>query len=243
MNPLAICLLALVGIVIISHPSVAQQPSSPVLPPPPPRAAWEISYKNEQSRKPAPQSQSALIVPSQTTAEIKSCDYTLDGELGKSVTRYNDGKSVTVYTMGSVGVGENPQDPKDLVITDFSSPWMAQGEFRKRYPGLDWVRPGIYKGVVEYRGAPCHYFVEGNAPQEASVAAPVEALVNPQAIHEQGRQAWFGMDGRPVAYMDRSSTATFTFKPEDSVPSIEVPERFFSVAQRYLDSLTPQLNH
>ena len=48
------------------------------------------------------------------------------------------------------------------------------------------------------------------------------------------------MDGRPLAYKDRNITATFTHKPADSVPPVEVPERFLAKAKRYLDSLAPK---
>jgi hypothetical protein len=235
------CLPVIAGMLSLCHPAAAQQPSPPTLPPPPSRAAWEVSYKkNAPPRKPSKKDQ-AELVPQNVPAEIKSRDYTVNGELGRAVTRYSDGKSVTMYAIDQLVAFENPQDTNDIVIASFSALWIAQEEFRKQYPGLDWVVPSLYKGKVEINGTSYHYFAEEEAAPAAPApgAATSETPTAPQPISPTGRQAWFGMDGRPASYKDRIGTATFTFKSADEIPSIEVPQRFRAVIQRYMDSLAP----
>jgi hypothetical protein len=50
---------------------------------------------------------------------------------------------------------------------------------------------------------------------------------------------WISADGRPLAAKLGTGTATYTHKPADEVPVIEVPDRFRAKALRYIESLSP----
>jgi len=229
----AYCLTLAAGMLATSPSANAQTAPAPQLPPPPSHGEWVINYKRETARNPDPKSEDGLLDPSQVTGRIEKRDYTVNGELGRCITHYSDGKTVAMYIVGRIGVEENPQDPTDLILDNFSFPLMDAEEFLKHYPGLEWVRPELYKGTVSFHDIPCHFFAEEASPLPEISATP---LLNPPSDPACGRQAWFGMDGRPLAYKDRDLTATFTFKAPDAVSSILLPERFRAKFQRYFEA-------
>jgi hypothetical protein len=233
--------LQLAAAALFALPAAAQTPPAPpALRPPPERGAWTVSYK---SVKPARQPDRAspddvMVDASAATAEVKRRDFTVNGQIAKCVTHYTDGKTVTAYVFGLLGVMENPGDPKDLVVSDFSSPWMAGGDFRTRYPGLEWVRPQHYKGTAMLGKVLCHYFAEGKAPPPAP-GKDQDIMPDPEDFAIGGREAWLTADGRPLQSKDASATSTYSFKPADADAAIEVPERFKNKARRYIKALSP----
>ncbi len=152
----------------------------------------------------------------------------VSGPIGKCVTHYGDGRTATAYIIDSIGVEENSRNPQDLIINDFSSP--GRTEFLKSYPALTWVRAKHYRGVVEFQGVPCHYFFEGNVT-ETEIPGSESSL---------GREAWFGMDLRPVACKERDLLAMFVFRSSDFPVSLEIPEQVRAKVRHYLASLAPQ---
>jgi len=249
MNKSLFILLLLSAALLPAAPSLAQKstsaPNAPKLRPPPARSAWVVTYKSDKPKeRPAAPSQSgdgimvgeAAFVAS---AEVTRRQYTIDGKLAKSVTRYSDGKTITGYIIDMFGIRERTDDPDDLVLDDLASPYFAASDFRTHFPGLQWVRPEYYKGVVEIENVPYHYFAEGLAP--AAATAPGSEFDPPDFFNSagaQGREAWITGNGLPHQSREGQITATYTFKPADEIEPIKVPEKFLAVARAFFDSLS-----
>jgi hypothetical protein len=238
----------LAAAVLLVLPAAAQTPPAPpALRPPPERGAWTISYKNDkpkQSAAPPARSGDAFMVNPAAfapAAEVKSRQYTINGKLAKSLTLFSDGKTLTVYIVGMFGIRERAEDPKDLVLDHLSSPFFAGSDFRTHFPGLEWVRPEKYKGVVKLGDLRCHYFAEGAPPAQPLSNMSVFSVPNRSNLSGTGgREAWFTEDGFPRQTKEGSLTATYTFKSADDVGPIDVPERFIAEARRYIESLSPK---
>lgn len=238
----------------------AMSQQAPAIPAPAPQSAWVVSYKSDKKpdQKATADPASGLVAVVTTPWEMESQKFTLNGKFARSVTRYTDGKTVTAYALGGIGVQENAMETTDLVVSNFSSPWMAQDDFRRSYPGLAWILPAHYKGIVDYKGTLCHYFAEDVAPPIPPVKADENlaltdkekadlymkqgsTMLNPTKMFKEGGEAWIAVaDMRPVATKTGELTATFSHTPTDSVETITVPERFLAKAQAYLDSLNPE---
>jgi len=235
--------LFLVPTLLIPAGSAGQTNKPPELKPPPERAAWTVRYKDEkEAQKPAEASDDMLADPAGDAPQIRKIEYAINGKVGRRVTYYSNRTTKTAFVLDSLGVQEHSQDPKYLVINDLTLPWMAREDFRRRYPGLEWVKPQFYRGVVTLDEISCHHFVEPPPPQPPppSEGAENEMLVSDVEIWTGGRMAWIGLDGRPLAAKEGTITSTFVFKPADEVPVIEIPERFRAKVLRYLESLSPQ---
>lgn len=221
------------------------QSKPPALKPPPERGAWTVQYKNEkkpEKPKPPAANNDVMVDPSTSASarEIQKIEFATNGKVARSVTYYSDRTAITAFVLDSIGVEENPANPKDIVISDFTSPWMAGGDFLRRYPGLEWVKAQFYRGVVKLDEIPCHYFVEGEAAPAPPKAADHVMPVDPSEMRVGGREAWITADGRPLAAKNGNVTTTYTFKPADEVPVIEIPERFGAKVQRYMEGLAPK---
>ena len=223
----------------------APAPNPPKLRPPPARSAWAISYKSDkpQDRPAAPTTSGDGMMVKEATfvapAEVTRRQYTIDGKLGKSVTRYSDGKTITGYIIDMIGIRERTDDPDDLVLDQLSSPYFASHDFRTHFPGLQWVRPEYYKGVAEIENVPYHYFAEG-PPSTAATATKSEfdAPNLSDFSGGQGREAWITAEGFPRQTKEGHVTATYTFKPADEIDPIKVPEKFLAVVRALFDSLS-----
>jgi hypothetical protein len=243
MNRRLFTALPLAAACLLPAEAAAQTGPPPALKPPPERAAWTVRYKTEKEKekpKPAAATDDVMVDISSAAPEIRKVEYATNGKVGRRVTYFSDRTTITAFVLDSIGVHENPADPKDIVISDFSSPWMAGGDFLRRYPGLEWVKPQFYRGVVKLDEIPCHHFVEGEAPPASPSGADDVMPVDPSALSVGGREAWITGDGRPLAAKNGNVTTTFTFKPADEVPVIEIPERFRAKAQRYFESFAPK---
>jgi len=259
MKSLSVFSLPFALLTLVSAGSAMSQ-QAPAIAAPAPQSAWVVSYKSDKQpeKKAAADPTSGMVASSGNSWELKSREYTLNGKVARSVTRYTDGKTVTAFALSGIGVQENPTDTTDLIVDNFSSPWMVQGDFRRSYPGLAWILPAYYKGIVDYKGTLCHYFAEDVAPPaptvnaDVAVAAKVDikpnldmsknsGMANPTKMSKGGGEAWIAVaDMRPVATKTGELTATFSHTPTDSVETITVPERFLAKAQAYLDSLNPE---
>ena len=225
---------------------VASNP--PKLRPPPTRGAWVISYKSDKPEKasaPSMESGNGMMVSAAAFApseEVTSRQYTVDGKLAKSVTRYSGGKTVTGYIIDMVGVRERADDPDDLVLDQLSSSYFAGSDFRTHFPGLEWVRPEHYKGVVELEKVRYHYFAEGSPPPAA--ASSVKSIFDRPDLSDfsggAGREALLTDEGWPRQTKEGGVIATYTFKSADAIEPISVPEKFHAVVQAFFDSLSPK---
>jgi hypothetical protein len=243
MNRRLFTALPLAAACLLPAEAAAQTGPPPALKPPPERGAWTVRYKTEKEKekpKPAAATDDVMVDVSAAAPEIRKVEYVTNGKVARRVTYYSDRTTITAFILDSLGVEENPANPKQLVIGDFNSPWMAGGDFLRRYPGLEWVKPQFYRGVVKLDEIPCHHFVEGEArpapPSDADDVMPVD----PSEMRLGGREAWITADGRPLATKHGNVSTTFTFKPADEVPVIEIPERFRAKVQRYLEALAPK---
>ncbi|MCX6970670.1 MAG: hypothetical protein NTV93_11060 [Verrucomicrobia bacterium] len=251
MNKNLLITLLLIPACLLPAGAVAQTSQVPPKPPklqsPPKRGAWVITYKNDKPKQsPAPPARSGdgmMVNPAAfaPAAEVKSRQYTVDGKLAKSVTLYSDGKTITGYIIDMIGVRERTDDPKDLVLDHLSSPYLAGADFRTHFPGLEWVRPENYKGVVEIGEVRYHYFAEGPAPSAPPSTTSVFSAPDFSSLPGAGgREAWITEDGFPRQTRDGSVTATYAFKPADAIGTIDVPESFRAAVQAFLDSLSPK---
>ncbi len=234
--------------------SISLAQTAPTLASPPARSAWVVKYKYDSpAQKKAPATfVNGMSAPMATLSQVKSREFTINDKIARSVTRYDDGKTVTAYILGGIGVRENPLETTDLIVDQLSSALMAQSDFRRSYPGLEWVLPSHYKGIVEYKGNPCHYFQKVPTPSPADKIAKQEsedinsimssdrAMSDPTLFSQGEGEAWIAADGRPVAAKVGAVTSTFTHAATEAVETITPPERFVAKAQAYFDSLNPR---
>ena len=211
---------------------------------PPARGAWTITYQNEKEKeisKPPTEAEGGMVNLASVAPKIKKCDYTSNGNIGRCVTVFSNGTTVTAFVLGSIGVLENPSNPKDLVVSDFTSPWMAGGDFLRSYTGIEWVRPQFYRGVVKLGDTLCHLFVEDPPPPPPAPSTNAAgAMADPSIlIRVGGRKAWIADDGRPLATKIGTVTATYSHKSADAVPDIQIPDQIRAKARAYLNSMAP----
>lgn len=238
--------LVLVATLAACSAHAQQKSAAPTLASPPTKGSWTITYKDktekdktEKKPKPLAASESMNVLESQTSAKVTKQVFSVDGERAKCVTHYSDGKTVSAIIFGSLGIIENPDDPGDLYVENYSVDYFSGGNFRNRFIGLEWVRPESYKGTVELDDVICHYFKEtGNSAASLggtrSVTAPQNAYIN------GGREAWLLGNGLPVQVKDRGILQKYTFRPPGEVAAIDVPPRFLEKARRYLASMNPK---
>lgn len=217
--------------------------SPPALRPPPNPGVWTIHYKVEKAQqKNESEAESDTVGgdPVSRTPKIKQIEFAINGKIARSIATYTDGTTRTAFVFDSIGVQENPADPKDLVINDLSSPWMAGGDFLRRYPGLEWIKPKFYRGVVKLGETDCHYFAEDAPPPPPPTSGDAQDLMIPSAdLFLGNRQAWISNDGHPLATKIGTETATYTYLPANEVPVIQIPEAFRAKATEFLNSLAP----
>jgi len=243
MNRSLLTALLLAAACLAPAGGAAQTGQPPTLQRPPERGAWTVRYENEKEPakpKPAASTDDVMADPAAAAPEIRKVEYTTNGKVGRRVTYYSDRTTITAFILDSIGVEQNPASPKQIVVSDSAGMSFAGGDFRRRYPGLEWVKPQFYRGVVTLDEIPCHHFAEGEPPPAPPPDADDVMVVDPSETRSRGREAWIAGDGRPLAAKDGNVTTTFTFKAADEVPDIEVPERFRAKVLRYLESLSPQ---
>lgn len=239
-------LIALLLLPVVSSAQTSQPaPQPPALRPPANPSAWTVQYKSEADKKPkqtADAEDGAAIESAETapaTPKIKKVEFVINGKIGRSIATYSDGTTRTAFVFGSLGVEENPSDPKDLVINDFSSPQMVGGDFMRRYPGLEWVKPKFYRGVVEFGDTQCHHFAEEVPAQSSPSSREGEMTILPSEMLVGNREAWIAKNGRPLATRQGTETASYTYLPTNEVPVINIPDRFRAKATAFVNSLAP----
>lgn len=229
----------------IGAPAQTSSPTSrpPALQPPANPSAWTVQYQDEkdessnQRREPGAEAEARSAAS--TIPKITKIEFAIKGKVARSIATYSDGTTRTSFVFDSIGVQENPGDPTDIIINDFSSPWMTGGDFLRRYPGLEWVRPKFYRGVVQLGEVACHHFAE-DAPAAPAPASDDDAMMPlPSEMLVGNREAWISMDGRPLATKQGTEIATYTYRPTGQVPTIEIPERFRAKATAFMNSLAP----
>jgi len=234
--------------------SISLAQTAPKLASPLPRSAWVVEYKYDSpTSKNVPTTVAkGMEVPAQAPAQVKSREFTLNDNVARSITRYTDGKTVTAYMLNGICVRENPLETTDLILEELSAGWMVQSNFRRSYLGVDWVTPANYKGIVEYKGAPCHYFQKvstssGSEPAQKNGSENMNIIMNsgramnePSLFDQREGEIWIAADGRPVTAKVGNVTSTFTHVRAEAVETITVPARFVAKVQAYAESLNPK---
>ncbi len=220
----------------------AQKSGPPPLSSPPARGAWTVSYDEKVPKKeePSQASETGGMSVAQDASVVTKREFSVDGEKAKCVTHYSDGRKLSAFVLGSLGIVENPDKPGDLYVENYAVAYFSTSDFRRNFVGLEWVRPASYKGVVDLDGVKCHYFHEtGDSPASAGGQAPAGPR-NSYLAATGGREAWLLGNGRPLQARDRGIVAKYTFQPPGEVAAIDIPARFQEKAQRYLDALNPK---
>lgn len=232
-------------IALLALPAGAQEAKPPALQPPPTPGGWTVRYK-DQAPKSRPQSAELgtggeMVTEAAPVATIERADYTVDGNMGKCVLHYSDGGKAMAIVVNGISVQQNPFNPDDLVISNFSTFGASGTDFTREYPGLAWILPEFYKGIVELGEMTCHYFAEGEAPPQPKRSAD-DVMLGPDDVTTPlgGREAWLDAAGRPVQTKEGTVIATYKFHPASQVGPIEIPAKFKAKFLAYMEGLRPK---
>ena len=137
-TPLLIVISLMAGNVF----SVAQEkPPAPRLPVPPARASWTIDYKYAKDNRKAGTDPEAEVEPG-FPPRPKKQEYIVTGDTALLRETYADGTKTEIYQAGSLEL-RRPNRSARILVLDLTVQPLPGQLFRKIYPGVDWVNPGI----------------------------------------------------------------------------------------------------
>lgn len=169
--------------------------------------------------------------------KVTRSEYLVTGNTGRAVTKGDDEKRVEIYMFRHQNDtllftwSKSARRVVPYLLDQYVGPEMR---FSRRYPGIDWVRPSDYRGVVEFGGRKCHYYsMAPNVPDPKVRAARADALAYDPRLATATREAWFDLDtGLPVSFRDGDSKGSYRHY-DAPAEALELPEAYAAALRYY----------
>lgn len=229
MKPLSLLLLIGLTTLIGTHSSHAQAPAPNgpkiLLTPPPGPAVWTIRYTYQKAvREIVSEKQDDLAAKSLELSDLtrpEKIRYIINNPVSSRIATIEGGTKEEAFYLGNYEFRVSPHD-KQVLTTNLDSYPSADQLFRKRFPGVDWVKPKLFVRVEEAYGEPCTYFRDGNPEKQDPKSEKMDDIID--ASKYEIREAWFSAKtGLPVAFKAGEILGTYSFEPAKDL-QVQVPQ-------------------
>jgi hypothetical protein len=221
-------LLILIGMFSLAAglPGNAQAPTGPkiLLAPPPDQAVWTIRYTYQKavaeivSEKKEDLAAKSLELSDLTRPE--KVRFTIKNPVSSRIVDIEGGTKEEAYYLGNFEFRISPRD-KEVLTSNLESYPSADQLFRKRFPGVDWVKPQLFVKVEEAHGEPCAYFRDGSPAKFDPNSEKMDDVIDNSKYAI--REAWFSVrTGLPVAFKAGGDLGRYTFEPEQNA-QVQIP--------------------
>ena len=212
---------------LISAMSVqAQAPAGPkiILAPPAGQAVWSIRYTYGKPLKEiAEEKKEDLAAKSLEMSDLTRPDkvrFVIKNPVSSRIVDVEGGAKQEAYYFGNFEFRIAPKT-QEVLMTDLDSYPSADQLFRKRFPGVDWVKPNLFVRIEDARGEPCAYFRDGNPAKLDPKSEKMDDIID--ASKYQIREAWFSVKtGLPVAFKVGDTLAKYAFEPAQDA-DVKIP--------------------
>jgi hypothetical protein len=200
-----------------SSPSNATATPKIVLAPPSGESAWTVTYKYELNREAYLNTHKADIeanlITTAALARPVKVSYVVKNPVSHRLVQFEGDLKEEGYQMMDTEFQIVPNQPGVYTVNLANYPTPEQ-LFRKKFPGVHWVKPKLFVGIVTAYGQQCAYF--RSAPISKPNADTPDTNAE-KADFDKGeytsREAWFNTQtGLPIAYKEGSTTCEYKFE-------------------------------
>ena len=196
-----------------------------LLAPPVGEMAWTIRYTYQKAiRETVAEKGEDLAARSLEMADLtrpEKVRYLIKNPISSRITDIEGGTKEEAYYMGNFEFRISPRD-KEVLTTNLDSYPSADQLFRKRFPGVDWVKPKLFVKIEEAHGEPCAYFRDGNPEKFDPNSTKVDDIIDSSKY--EIREAWFSVKtGLPVAFKAGGNLGKYKFDPVQG-GQVQVPQ-------------------
>jgi hypothetical protein len=226
MKTLPLCLFIGLFNLVSVLPGNAQAPTGPkiLLAPPPDQAVWTIRYTYQKavteivSEKKEDLASKSLELSDLTRPE--KVRFTIKNPVSSRIVDIEGGTKEEAYYLGNFEFRISPRD-KEVLTSNLDSYPSADQLFRKRFPGVDWVKPQLFVKVEEAHGESCAYFRDGNPAKHDPNSEKMDDVIDNSKYAI--REAWFSVrTGLPVAFKAGGDLGKYTFEPAQNA-QVQIP--------------------
>jgi hypothetical protein len=109
----------------------------------------------------------------------------------------------------------------------------ADMRFTRSFPGIDWVKPAMFKGKVDRDGGACLHFVQEAGTGEKAPLKKDDELAYDNRHAAQRREAWFdAATGLPVAFKDGPLEGSYRHDGPAKQP-VKLPRPYLDAVKHY----------
>jgi hypothetical protein len=233
-------LLPLVG-------ALAQDSSSPRVPTPGTEAHWTIRYTYPDT--PPAGGAGAAEESSDPMLELRAqaSDYVVTGNIARHELTLQNGTKQTIYIVEHYKLTFDAE-LKKVLITDLDrvDSELPEQLFQRQFPGLEWLKPEFYNGVVNAFGQQCLYFLyrPPEVVPESETPSDDVAKLSDQAAQRLSRslrsqEAWISLDtGLPIAYRNNGIVGRYAFQAKPS-SKVVLPSEYVAALKARLGKGRP----
>lgn len=148
--------------------------------------------------------------------------FVVQSPVSSRIVSIEGGAKEEAYYVGNFEFRLSPAS-KEVLSTNLDSYPTPDQLFRKRFPGVDWVKPSLFVRVEDAYGEPCAFFRNGNPEKVDPNKEKMDDVIDNSKYFV--REAWFSMKtGLPVAYKHGDVEAKITFEPATG-EKVQIPEK------------------
>lgn len=204
----------------------AQAPTGPkiLLAPLPDQAVWTIRYTYQKAVKEiVSEKKEDLAAESLELSDLtrpEKVRFTVKNPVSSRIVDIEGGTKEEAYYLGNFEFKISPRD-KEVMKSNLASYPNADQLFRKRFPGVDWVKPQLFVKVEETHGEPCAYFRDGSPVKYDPNSEQMDDVID--ASKYEIREAWFSIrTGLPVAFKAGGNLGKYDFEPAQNA-QVQIP--------------------
>jgi hypothetical protein len=205
-------------------------------------AKWTLTIKEGKKSRSEQKAEEeaaaeAEVAVEQTSDEdrVRKTEYEITGTTGRATTTEGQTKK-EIYlhryktNMLMLRYDEGLQRVRPYLFDQYAAPEMR---FAITYPGIDWVEPKYYKGIVKKQGQNCHHFLqEANTGSQEALNKDDELAYDPR-FTVVTREAWFSVDtGLPVGFESGNTEGVFRHEKPSTKP-IKLPKKYMDTVLYY----------
>lgn len=205
-------------------------------------AKWTLTIREEKKSRSERRAEESAAAEAEIAIEaddgrerVRKTDYELTGSTGRAVT--TEGKTKKeIYlhrhktNMLMMRYDEKMERVRPYLFDQYAAPELR---FAITYPGIDWVNPKYYQGVVEKGGEKCHHFLqEANTGSQQTINQDDELAYDPR-FTAVTREAWFAVKtGLPLAFAQGETEGSFRHESPSKTP-VKLPKEYMDAVLYY----------
>lgn len=171
---------------------------------PPASAAYSVTLRQGKAAEKPKDDNPEIAVDSGNGDDAKRTVISVEitGETARATTKAADGKTTEVFMFRELFLRFD-ESTKKVRPYKFDQYAPADMRFTRSFPGIDWVKPAMFKGKVDRNGKPCLHFVQEAGTGEKAPLNKDDQLAYDNRHAAQRREAWFdAATGLPIAFKD-----------------------------------------